>query len=922
MIGLTQTLFGFHVEFQYKPFLVDQIKKIEGARFKTEDGKKFWFVPPESKEHLLSWAAKYGASLSKDVEPEYSELEPMPELTIDIPLKMEMFPYQKQGVAYALDKKRVIAGDEPGLGKTIQAIATMEGAGCKCILVICPATLRENWKREIEVKWTNQKALILTDKVKKSWPTFYKVGMIKYFIVNYESLKKFFIESINRPDGKDGKPVPLRLNHIKFTANIDFFDGVIIDEIHRCKDGKTQQSKFCMGIAKGKEWIIGLTGTPLVNKPLDLVPQLHIIQSLGIFGNYSGFVNNYCQGPRQASNLRQLNYFLRKNCFYRREKKEVLKDLPDKMRSIVKCDIDSQAEYNKAENELKTYLKENLQKTDAEISKSMRGEVMVKIQILKKIAARGKIESVLEYIREVTEADEKIVVFAWHKEIILELKKHLPNAVTVVGDDSMDARQHSVDSFQNNPATKVILCNIKSGGVGITLTASSRVCFIELPWHSADADQCEDRCVAKGQLIMTKEGFKKVEDIVIGDLVYSATGFWRKVTDTWTKLERQKAFVEIKYKGFSQPLIVTDDHRIFVYDISGEFKYIEAKSLDVIRHKLVFANPYPDVSKPLCTQIKPELFYGKDYQHRNGTIMSNGRIKNPSSIVELSDDLMYAMGWYLAEGWASIAKTREKGSCLAICGNATTEEDKVKRIAEILIRGFNVDGKVSISKSEKNCISARIYSKNLALFFYNTFGPTSELKKIPDFVFKTSTQYITSFLNGYYDGDGYVRKNTQQASTKSDCIAIGLCHLEALAGNPITLRKAVWGGWSFEYSIRDKCKKETLIENNHNCVLFPIQEIKTYRPSRGNERVYDLTVEHDESFTVGLAAVHNCHRIGQKGSVQCSYFIGAGTIDEYIYEIIEGKRELAMQVTGGVDNVETVEKNMVDQLIGIFSKKD
>ena len=129
----------------------------------------------------------------------------------------------------------------------------------------------------------------------------------------------------------------------------------------------------------------------------------------------------------------------------------------------------------------------------------MRGEVMVMIGILKKIAAKGKIDEVTEHIKEVVEAGEKIVVFAWHKEIVYALKEAIPGSVTVVGDDSMDARQSAVDSFQSDPKTQVIICNIKSGGVGITLTASSRVAFIELPWHPADADQCEDRCHRIGQ---------------------------------------------------------------------------------------------------------------------------------------------------------------------------------------------------------------------------------------------------------------------------------------------------------------------------------------------------------------------------------------------------------------------------------------
>ena len=495
MLDISEVQTGYKVKFQYKPWIVSAIKQIPGARF--NGASKDWFVPESSGQALINWANTFGAAPKSKQHAAVGEIEPLPELTIDIPLKRQMFPYQKNGVAYALNKKRVIVGDQPGLGKTGQAIATMMGAGAKCILVICPATIRENWKREWKI-WTDKNALIMSDRIKNTWVQFYKVGMTNVFICNYESLKKYFVEKINVFHDDKGNKKPLRLNHIVFKDTIDLFDAIIIDEVHRCKDGRTQQSKFVMGIAKKKEWVLALTGTPVVNKPKDLVPQLHIINKLDVFGGYKGFVDRYCQGSNEASNLKELNYLMHKHCFYRREKTEVLKDLPDKMRSIVRCDISNRMEYKKAEDHFREYLEANGY-TGGEIEKSLRAEVLVQMMLLKKISARGKINEVIEHIQEVVDAGEKIVVFAWHKEIVLELKKAVPDAVTIVGDNSMDERQRAVDSFQKNPKVQVILCNIKSGGVGITLTASSRVAFVELPWHPADCEQCEDRCHRIGQ---------------------------------------------------------------------------------------------------------------------------------------------------------------------------------------------------------------------------------------------------------------------------------------------------------------------------------------------------------------------------------------------------------------------------------------
>lgn len=498
MISINQLAYGYEIKFAYRPHLVTGVKRIPGAKYNGAD--KTWTVPLDSYEDMIKWAKSVGFTQDDTVKQgKAAEIDPLPELTVDIPLKGEMFPFQKNGVAYGLEKERLIIGDEPGLGKTVQAIAMTEYQKSPCTLVICPATLKNNWKHEIENKWTHRKALILTDRTKTSWMQYVKVGMVQYIIVNYESLKKYFVDSIDRPVDKQGDPVPIRLNHIHFKPTIDMFTTIIIDEVHRCKETKTMQSKLVKGICNGKKYIYALTGTALVNKPADLIPQLSIIQQLDKFGGYKGFTSKFCQGFNQASNLAELRFLLHRHCFYRRLKNEVLKDLPDKVRETVKVDITTRDEYNKAETSFIAYLRENLGKNEGEITKSLRGEVMVRIGILKKISARGKIDQVVEHITEVTDAEEKIVVFAWHTDIVIALKEKFPNSLTIVGSDSLEQRDNSVKAFQTDDNRKIIICNIKSGGVGLTLTAASRVIFIEQPWHPADCNQCEDRCHRIGQ---------------------------------------------------------------------------------------------------------------------------------------------------------------------------------------------------------------------------------------------------------------------------------------------------------------------------------------------------------------------------------------------------------------------------------------
>lgn len=493
MITVIKTPRFFELEFQYNQRVVKDIKAVPGHRWNPV--KKLWTIPLES-ESSVNWILKkYGVESSGNDSPEeFNTIPDLPDLDIEVPIKRTLFPFQSKGVAQALKMKRLIIGDQPGLGKTTQAIATIVAANAFPCLIICPSSLKYNWQKEWE-EVAGIKPIILNEKVKNTWQQYYHVGICKVFITNYESLKKYFVQGIEKPDG-----IPLRLNHIKFKDSINLFKSVAIDELHKCKDGSTMQAKFVMGICKKKEYVLGLTGTPVVNKPKDLLSQLHIIDRLVEMGGYKYFMTRYCGGNGSgATNLRELNYKLCTTCFYQREKKEVLKELPDKIRQIVLCDITTQKEYDAALLDLATYLSDYRSKSDEEITKSMRGEIMVKIGVCKNISARGKLNEVIEHIDEVTESGEKIVVFIHQKEIAAALKRHYPKAVSITGDDNMEERNNAVYQFQNIKNTQIIICSIKAAGVGITLTASSRVAFVELPWTAADCDQCEDRTHRIGQ---------------------------------------------------------------------------------------------------------------------------------------------------------------------------------------------------------------------------------------------------------------------------------------------------------------------------------------------------------------------------------------------------------------------------------------
>jgi SWI/SNF-related matrix-associated actin-dependent regulator 1 of chromatin subfamily A len=568
MITIFQKPFGFHIKLdKWNADIIADIKAINWQSRKYIEAERVWEVDLSHKSAVDQLKIKYnGRYVEQTEEEKIGDIPPMPKLTIDIPTRLPLRDYQKEDVAYGMEKLHFINGNQPGLGKSFEAIATIYALNAWPALIICPASLRRNWQIEWE-KFVGIKAMILNDSVKKTWPTFYEMGMCKVFIVNYESLKKYFVLDIVK--NEKGK---FKLSNVKFNSNITLFDSVAIDELHKIKDPTTMVSKLVRGVCAKKKVVIGLTGTPIVNKPKDLVAQLLAIGQLeAVAGNYKHFMNRYCGGMAGAgaTNLEELNYKLKTTCFFQRLKKDVLKDLPDKVHQIVYCDITTRDEYNKASTDLANYLKENKDKTDAEVAKSMRGEVMVKIGILKQISARGKMNEVSEYIEEIVDADEKVGVFLHHKEIANFVKEKFPSTLLYTGSQSDEEKNKAVHDFQkckkcdirfenhvncdhehvpsNN---KIIALSTKAGGVGLTLTAASRMAVIELPWHPADCEQIESRFHRMSQKNSVQCTYFLGKD-TIDEHIYDIIEKKRAIADTVLGVSDDRKFVDDFIKDYN-----------------------------------------------------------------------------------------------------------------------------------------------------------------------------------------------------------------------------------------------------------------------------------------------------------------------------------------------------------------------------------
>lgn len=402
-------------------------------------------------------------------------------------LKIEPYPYQREGIRQGLEWQRLIIGDEPGLGKTLQSIGIIDTADAYPCLVICPSSLKINWQREWE-KFTDKHALVLDNGTRTTWPYLLSMRMHHVAIVNYESLRKYFVWDIN------GGRKSFRLKDVVFCPHIQLFKSIIIDESHRVKDPSAQQTIFAKGLATGKQWRILLSGTPVVNRPEDLVSQLSIMGRLNEFGGKGAFLARYGEGH----NLDELSRQLYDSCLVRREKAKVLTQLPDKTRCDLYVDISNRDEYNLAQADLAEYLRQYKECTDWEIRRKMRMEALVRFMTLRSLSAKGKVKQAIDFVKVFLDSGKPLILFCSYHEIVDELCKAFPRAVRVTGRDSMMAKQAAVDSFQSGNS-HLIICSIKAAGVGLTLTAASNVAFVEFPWTYADCCQCEDRAHRIGQ---------------------------------------------------------------------------------------------------------------------------------------------------------------------------------------------------------------------------------------------------------------------------------------------------------------------------------------------------------------------------------------------------------------------------------------
>ncbi|WP_028058274.1 DEAD/DEAH box helicase [Candidatus Solirubrobacter pratensis] len=392
-------------------------------------------------------------------------------LTCEERLGGELRPFQRAGVAYALESRRLFLADEQGLGKTVQALAALEQDGAFPAVIVCPASLKLNWKREAE-HWLPHRSLHVVMGGGKAIPKA-DITVLNYEIVHAHRERL----AIARPK------------------------ALVLDESHYVKNPAAKRTRAVRRLAEGLPQgalKLALTGTPVMNHPDELIAQLRILGRLEEFGSGARFKRRF-QG---AGAEERIHWHLRRTCFVRRLKKDVLPQLPAKRQVVVPVALDNERDYRLAEKDVVAWLQEQpLELSELESKKAamLRAERLAQLNVLRRVAARGKLGAALAWIDDFLASEEPLVVFAGHREIQEALVQRFPDAVHVVGADDVPARDRAVRAFQEPGGPLLMICSTRVGGQGLTLTRASNVAFLDLEWSPAMHDQAEDRTHRIGQ---------------------------------------------------------------------------------------------------------------------------------------------------------------------------------------------------------------------------------------------------------------------------------------------------------------------------------------------------------------------------------------------------------------------------------------
>jgi len=481
--------------------VLNAVKSIEGRKW--DPVKKNWGIPlaqsqvlhsllekeyPPLAEAIISCEQVESSVIDSIARVEMSgaaELKPVKlkelsqKLDDNLPPHLELFPFQKVGVAFIeASNGKCLIGDEMGIGKTIQAIgyAAINRRYRPCI-VFCPANVKYNWKQELN-KWLPGETVQVVNSGKD------KIEYNDFVIINYDLATKKQDELI-------------RLN-----PQMSF-----IDEVHYLKNEKAKRTESTLTVAMCTPRVVALSGTAITNRPKEFFNALHMLRP-ELFGSRWHFLQRYCDPWHNgfgwnfdgASNISELNERTRDLCI-RRLKKEVLPDLPPKLRTFLPVSLskEERKEYDISQEEWE----ERINRYYLNGEPLPKGMMLNMLSDLRHTCGRMKVRYASDWIRDYKHGSDKpLVVFAHHRDVISNLVDRLNDeftVATITGSTPANQRQDIVNEFQKGTNIDVLICNTIAAKEGLTLTAADTVLFIEREWVPASEEQAEDRIYRIGQ---------------------------------------------------------------------------------------------------------------------------------------------------------------------------------------------------------------------------------------------------------------------------------------------------------------------------------------------------------------------------------------------------------------------------------------
>ncbi|MGA9858621.1 MAG: DEAD/DEAH box helicase [Solirubrobacteraceae bacterium] len=383
----------------------------------------------------------------------------------------EPAPFQWAAVHYALRARGTFLADEQGLGKTVEALTALEADDAFPAVVVCPASMKLGWEREAQ-RWLPHRSVAVAQG-RGTVPPAAEVTIVNYEIVaaQYPALTR------TRPR------------------------ALVIDESHYCKNPQAKRTQAVRRLAAAVTpggLRLALSGTPVLNHAEELIAQLRIIGRMEDFGSGARFARQF----RGQVSEERLHWHMRRACFVRRLKADVLPQLPAKRQVVVPVALTNTAEYRLAERDVIEWLRSqplDLSELNAKIAATLRAQRLAQLGTLQRLAAKGKLAAALAWIDDFLASGEPLVVFARHVEVQQAVRARFPDALHLLGEDSLTAREEAIAAFQDPAGPSLIICATRVAAQGITLTRASNVAFLELEWTPAMHDQAEDRCHRIGQ---------------------------------------------------------------------------------------------------------------------------------------------------------------------------------------------------------------------------------------------------------------------------------------------------------------------------------------------------------------------------------------------------------------------------------------